>query len=68
MFPLDEKLQKQKFSGEFGEKKKMEELSKMLKNRNKTTKNDLNWNKKLRENLQFIHFLRRNSTVHITVK
>jgi len=64
MFPLDEKLQKQKFTGDFGWKK----LSKMLKNRDKTTKNDRNWNKKLRENLQFIHYLRRNSTVHITVK
>jgi len=42
MFPLDEKLQKQKFSGEFGKKKSMEELSKMWKNRDKITKNDLN--------------------------
>jgi len=46
----------------------IEELSKLLKNTDKTTKNDLIWNKELREDLQFICFLRRNSIVHITVK
>jgi hypothetical protein len=54
--------------GSLGEKKTIEELSKMLKNRDKKTKNDLNWNKELREDLQFMQFLRRNSIVHITVK
>jgi hypothetical protein len=50
-----------------GGKKNTEELSKMLKNRD-NTRNDLNWNKELREDLQVICFLRRNSTVHNTVK
>jgi hypothetical protein len=68
MFPLDEKSYRNKNSvGSLGEKKTIEGLSKMLKNRNKI-KNDLIWNKELREDLQFICFLRRNSTVHITVK
>jgi len=43
MFLLDEKVQKQKSSGEFWRKKIIGELSKMFKNRDKTTKNDLNW-------------------------
>jgi len=53
--------------GVWEKKKTIEGLSKMLKNRNKI-KNDLIWNKELREDLQYICFLRRNSTVHITVK
>jgi hypothetical protein len=59
MFPLDEKSYRNKNSvGSWGEKKTIEELSRMLKSRNKT-KNDLNWNKELREDLQFICFFKK---------
>jgi hypothetical protein len=68
MFPLDEKVMETKIQwGVLERKKTIEELSKMFKNRDKTTKNDLNCNKELKEDLQFMCFL-RNSTVHITVK
>jgi hypothetical protein len=45
--------------GSLREKRTTEELSKMLKNRDKTTKNDLNWNKELKEDLQFIYFFKK---------
>jgi hypothetical protein len=53
-FPLDKKVTETKIWWGVLEKKNTEELSKMFKYTDKTTKHDLNWNKELREELQFI--------------
>jgi hypothetical protein len=49
-------LQEHKFGGESCIKKNTEELSKMFKYRDKTTKHDLNWNKELRESCSSYDF------------
>lgn len=57
MFPLDEKATETKIQwGVWGGT--IEELSKMLKNRDKTTRNVLNWSKEMNEVLQVICFFK----------
>jgi hypothetical protein len=50
------KLQENKFGGEFCRKKNTDELSKMFKYRDKTTKHDLNLNEELRESCSSYDF------------